>query len=491
MHTQRLTVSFLAPKLFCIATGVFILQRIAHSDPDPDMFGYMSFGRLFWESGFPYQDIFAYSETLPKWIYHEWLTGVVFFPLWELHPSFLQGLRIALIGLLFVFCYIHARNKGASLLHISLIGLLVSPFLSYGYSPLRAQAFTNVLFIATIHYYYIDSKPYALWKTIVAFVGFSVWANMHGGFMVGMAMGAMGCAYRSISSRSFRPSIILALPFIGILLNPYGLDYLHYIHDALSLQRTEIYEWHSIYTAFIQRHSMDVLLHFLVVAAAILLILCMASRQPLYVYLILAITFLAGCKHLRHQAFFYLSVLFFAPPALPSAWQTFLNKLPAKSKLPLIGKYAAVSVSVYFIVLFILNPPFPKLFQLVPAIYESGSLVKRPYPVGATSWLQSQNASGNIVTEFHWGQYLIWTLSPEFKVGFDGRYETVYTQRTADLFFEFIHRRPNWNDFLDAFPTDYILVGQDNVLRVTLSRDAGWELVFEDAVSALFRHAPE
>ena len=53
-----------------------ILSALSGTVADPDLWGYMAFGRLFWETGrFPYHDTLAYVPTLNVWVYHEWLTG--------------------------------------------------------------------------------------------------------------------------------------------------------------------------------------------------------------------------------------------------------------------------------------------------------------------------------------------------------------------------------------------------------------------------------
>jgi hypothetical protein len=67
-----------------LALLFFVLERLTNTTPDPDLFGYLAFGKLFWETGrFPYQDVFSYVPTLKLWVYHEWLTGVLFYPLYQ------------------------------------------------------------------------------------------------------------------------------------------------------------------------------------------------------------------------------------------------------------------------------------------------------------------------------------------------------------------------------------------------------------------------
>jgi len=42
-----------------------ILYSLSTTTADPDLWGYLAFGRLFWgQGGFPYLDVFAYVPTL-------------------------------------------------------------------------------------------------------------------------------------------------------------------------------------------------------------------------------------------------------------------------------------------------------------------------------------------------------------------------------------------------------------------------------------------
>jgi len=80
------------------------------------------------------------------------------------------------------------------------------------------------------------------------------------------------------------------------------------------------------------------------------------------------------------------------------------------------------------------------------------------YPVGAVEFLQKNRLSGNILSEFNWGEYLIWVLQPSCKVAMDGRYETVYDDNLCQLRAEFFYGRPGWREFLEKYPPDLILV---------------------------------
>ena len=60
------------------------------------------------------------------------------------------------------------------------------------------------------------------------------------------------------------------------------------------------------------------------------------------------------------------------------------------------------------------------------------------YPLEAIDYIKEHALSGNLLTEFHWGEYLLWNLYPRCRVSLDGRYETVYPDQVSREFFDFI-----------------------------------------------------
>lgn len=103
-------------KILILGTGFYLLfvtlfsQRIA----DNDLWGYLSFGRVFREDGyFPFHDIFSYTPTKPLWVYHEWLTGVIFYIIYKYSgPAGLQLLRYVVILFTIYLIYMTALKKG-------------------------------------------------------------------------------------------------------------------------------------------------------------------------------------------------------------------------------------------------------------------------------------------------------------------------------------------------------------------------------------------
>ena len=83
-------------------------------------------------------------------------------------------------------------------------------------------------------------------------------------------------------------------------------------------------------------------------------------------------------------------------------------------------------------------------------------------------YMKKHYSSGNILTEFTWGEYLIWNLGPHMKVGLDGRYETVYQDHVANEYFDYVNGKKN--GFLGSYAHDLLLFKPDRPLVGSLQR---------------------
>jgi hypothetical protein len=106
------------------------------------------------------------------------------------------------------------------------------------------------------------------------------------------------------------------------------------------------------------------------------------------------------------------------------------------------------------------------------------------YPTGALEYIKRNYSSGNILTEFVWGEYLIWNLGPHIKVGLDGRYETVYQDNVANEYFDYMKGKKN--GFIDAYAHDLVLFKPDSITADSLRSSPDWKVTYEDMDSILF-----
>ncbi|MBF0529166.1 MAG: hypothetical protein HQK55_07830, partial [Deltaproteobacteria bacterium] len=234
-----------------LGTTALILGRLATTNADPDLWGYLAFGRQFFTNGFPFSDPFAYTPTQSTWVYHEWLTGVLFYGIYHYTGS--AGLQLFkyTIGLLTaLLVYLAARRRGASRPAAVMGILLISPVFNIGYSPVRAQVFTNLFLTLTILILEGCRHEGRFRRLVFLPAVMVVWANLHGGFLAGWGIMVL---YTLTVMATERSGIYFALATLASLLvtlvNPYGLDYWTYLIQAVTMPRPEIDEWHSLFSA--------------------------------------------------------------------------------------------------------------------------------------------------------------------------------------------------------------------------------------------------
>jgi hypothetical protein len=472
----------------------FALERLAATKADPDLWGYLTFGRLFWTSHhFPYHDIFSFLPTLPRWVYHEWLTGVLFYPLYQAFGAAgLQGLKFALGLATLGLVYLAARRLKAGFL-AAIVGLfLIQGLLTMGYSPVRAQVFTYALYALTL-YVLETARQAGSWRILWVLVPVQIfWCNVHGGFLAGLGLVGIYALGEALSRRPFWPYAgILLLAGLATLINPYGLEYWQYLLQAIMMPRPEIVEWASLLQTYRAGMDRGEILYISCVVLIFALLAWRARWRDLTPILALGVTLYLGIRHTRHLVFFllltgaYLPVVltgFFAKlasePQLISLGRRLGWKVPLVAGLVLVASYGATIASRHPLSLTV--PPLPDAANPA-AIY---------YPVGAVDYLKRHHAAGNLLTEFVWGEYLIWNLFPQCKVALDGRYETVYSEKLANQYFDFMDGGKNWREFLEKYPVDMVLINRNRKLYPLMLAEKPWRQVYRDQGCALFIKQP-
>ncbi|HEX9882654.1 MAG TPA: hypothetical protein VGA79_01685 [Desulfobaccales bacterium] len=474
---------------FLVVTGA--LHNLKNTLADPDLWGYLAFGRLWWETGkFPYQDVFSYVPTLSPWIYHEWLTGVLFYPLYQSLGA--PGLQLAryTLGLAAAgLVYLTARKRGADPLAAALGLWGAQLFLALGYSPVRAQVFTYGFF--ALYLYILEGARHTRnWRSLWLLVPIqAVWCNLHGGFVAGLGLIALYALGEGLSRRPWRPyAEMLVLAALATLINPYGPAYWKYLVRAVLMPRPEITEWASLLEAYRQGIiSGQKLSYFLTLVAFGVALGWWARWRDLTAALALAVTFCLGWRHQRHLVFFLLLAGAYFPLLLTAYLAALRSRAPVAAACARVGRrlpcLGAVVLALTLGYGFLNAAPWSIKTPAQPGTGVTSSIY---YPVGAADYIRQRRLSGKLLLEFNWGEYAIWELFPRCRVALDGRYETVYADEVAAAYFEFIDGRPGWQDFLRDYPPDLVLVDSRSRIYALLLGADGWRLLYADPGCALF-----
>jgi len=465
----------------------FYLALLGKNLADWDLWGYLAFGRLFWQGpAFPYQDVFSYTPTLNPWVYHEWLTGVLFYPLYQtLGGPGLQilkyGLGLATIGLI----YLTARRRGAHPLVAALFLAIIMTVVRLAYYPVRAQVFTYFFFALSL-FLLERARLSGRWRGLLLLPLMQIpWCNLHGGFMAGLGLIALYAAGEFFARRPFLPyALIFLAAVLATLVNPYGVAYWEYIIRAVTMPRPNITEWASVSRAYqtgLTNVALLIYLSGLVVMGLYVMWRC--RWREITASLALAVTLYLGLRHIRHLFFFLLLVGAYLPVCL-NVNVEYLRSLSwlkvrwnqRTTQLAVVTLLAGLTLA--NLAVFALRNPVSLQLVEKPASPEDDDTFF--YPVGAVKFIREQGLAGKILTLFHWGEYLIWELYPRCLVAFDGRYETVYPPEIEDKFFKFYYALPQWREFLEDYPPDLILLDKKTKIVELLGKEPHWREIYAD-----------
>ena len=446
-----------------IALGLFAFAVVLayHQIADGDLWARLAVGRHFFATGGVIrQDVFAFTPTLPEWIDHEWGAGVIFYALW---PVGLMALKIV-AGCATLGVAVIAARRGApggralpmagragcpqpaasssSWPGLLLLAIPCAVTVLPGFVPVvRSHVFTYFFFALTL-LCLEAGKP---WFVVPVML---VWANVHGGFIVGLIAMAL---YR----RAW-PALLASVAVT--LVNPWGIRYWSYLVPAWLHPRPDIPEWGAMPVWGLDANFGFRLMFVVAVVAAL------AGRGRISVsgWVMLGLTAAAGWLHRRHAPFFGIAALVYLAPAVEA------KRVPVEF---VAGLYAAIAVAVGW--------RFLPASSLMPATPEGF------YPVKAVEMLQGK--TGNLAVPFRWGSYASWRLWPGAKVSMDGRYEEVYPDATFEMNRDFFYRQgKDWDRLLRQHKVDFIIL-ELRTTQVELPdlEARGYRLVWADERSAL------
>lgn len=473
------------------AVLVAILLADSNRHTDPDLWGHLRFGQLFIAGRhLLHHDIYSYSAAGHRWRDHEWLAevamaavydaaGVVGLKLWKLAAT--------AAALLFV-ADTEASTGAPPTIRLAVLFAAACGFLPQ--AQLRPQMFSFALLGALLALLGRDNyrRDARLWLAVPLM---ALWANLHGGFFVGLATLALYSGVAGLCDlaagagwrRGAKLSLLTVAAAAATLLNPYGLGMWATVAHALRnpYTRNVVRDWQPLWWAM--RAQWDsapsgVVLYLAVIAMAAGLVAALAaapSTDDLPLVAVAAMMALAALLSERNLAL--------AAMALGGPLARHLAVLRARrgAAEPRAAPWSGAS---HFATL-----------AVTCAMAVSGGLFSRrlapdrAYPRAALGFMNAHGLHGNVLGEFGWGEYLIWHAAPQDKVFIDGRYDTVYPFKVIGDYLEFYFDQPGAGAILESYPHDFVLIGTSAPARHLMERRPDWKLLYRDADALLYARA--
>lgn len=475
--SQALTRPFM---MWAVVALTLISKLLASSSVDPDLFARVAMGRLTLnQNHVPLTDPFAFTQVLPHWIDHEWLSGVVFY-LTARYAGDTGFIALKLIlATLSLGLVIHVSTlvkddfKGRYLW----IALCALHAVSAWSSTVRCQAFTY-LFLPLLYLAIVEHKEFGRSFLLSLSPLLAIpWVNMHGGYALGVCVLGLYCVFAR--GRRALPLLVLGAWCLAPAATPYGFSQFSlYLIHALSMRRPTITEWMPLWS-----EPSSLVATVVLMAPVIYGAVNRGRRNDLFYGAIMVLSGYCAFRHIRFLPFFMLTLACFGVTQVQVCASRLSSRFGRVSAL--LARATALSVAVVTIVV---------SAQLSAALTrpETYRLSYRDLPVGAIEWLRASGRTGKLLVTFNSGSFALWRLYPRFKVSIDGRYEETYpTQTFLDVGLAFRPDLPEGKKALQRVAPTYILAESSMIApsKVDLF-GTGWREIYRDDTASILTSVP-
>lgn len=474
-------------KIFEVYVFAYAFFFASRQISDADFWFHLKTGEYIFRTGMiPRTEMFSFTHYGVPWVAHGWLSGAIFYAIYS---------RLGFNALIFIFAILTALafwivfKRSHSHPAISGLAALLGVWTVLPNIGVRPRVFTILLssvYLALLSRYARRRAGREIWCLVPMMV---VWANLHGGFLIGLTLIALaivgilldgwaeGAKLRVLMAPVRMLYLVLLACLLGALINPYGLQI--YTFPLMVLRspvfQNMIVDWFS--PDFHGREMRPLLLLILLTIAAFALSPGRVRPSDLLLFLV----FLYGTlKTQRHAAILAL----IAAPLFADYFQKWLDSTslgrffsrssqPAKSRAPII------------VGILMLVPLIAFAAKLKSSVYATPTQRALKVPVEAVRFLRENQIKGNTFTAPNiWGGYVIWEL-PSNPVFYDGR--DVYPEHFVQEFGDIMRGLVDWNQAFERYGVQIVLIEPKTMLARQLQESPAWERLYQDEMSVLFR----
>lgn len=485
---------------------------------DPDFWWHLASGKWMWANGALVQgDPFTIDTPLKEIslsrdfiLKQYWLAQLLFY------GSYLAAgfkgiilLSSLVFTLMFYTTYRLMTNEGLNripalmIVYVSVM-VVVWEFSYIGTKPQMWSSLFSVVIILILE----AMKNGKKWSYFAAPLLMIFWANLHGGFVLGVVMIILYCVGSMISRSGTRDFYLVALlsilvsginpngykavvsvPFVVTLVSYLNIESLASIKSAAE----SINELQSIF----QHATLPGIVRGLPFFTSIF-VLSMFSfllngknlkRFRVEHYLLYIMVFLMGLSSIRFIIFFTLVASFIAAINLKGFWDQFWRDRV---------RISSTAVNITLLIVVVLSTARFASAGIRQSAFDSDQLFLSPFEKVA-DFMINNGLRGNLFNDYNAGGYLIWRVAPDIKVFVDGRglYRKIFDSYRVIVDNPFENN--NYVLGLSYFNIDMVMIpGCDKVsgtlikLAAALLEDDRWALIYDDPESLIFiRDIPE
>ncbi|NQV26633.1 MAG: hypothetical protein HQ518_19935 [Rhodopirellula sp.] len=472
------------------------LQPIAHTD----VWGHLSYGRQLWQTGIlpSTEPLMPLSLGVP-FVNSAWLSQLIayagYLVVGKAAITFLFSACVA--GSLAVLTRrIYSRTHSAM---FALGGFVLTVWVEYQQLIVQRPQIAGFLFYAVLLSILLR-REWSNRTWVVVPVMFAFWANMHGSFIVGLAL--LGCfaigrgvdllrrtgqlASLFHDSRLRRLVLLTELSAVAALLNPYGLSlYSEVLSFGNNPNLQSIIEWQSLHLRLAQGQAATV-------AALILFIVYRVSPRRVSTAEVLSLVVFGATAMWTSRMLVWWGPLAgcFAAIHAGAAWRKWQEWEVSPEPPPRASLWTIVVMGIMFIFFELSNLGTITLAMAAGKDIEkvtSRIPVSRLTPVAATEYLNEHPPTGLVFCTYEWGDYLMWAGPKDMKV-FVASHCHLVPENVWDDYMGIVQLQGSWSAMLARYGINTVVIDQQyrEPMIHRLQEDKEWKLKFMQDGQAVF-----
>ena len=491
-------------RLGFVVIFLVLVERLQLGLVDPDYFWHLRTGQyLFEQHALPTGDIYSYTYAGRPWVLHEWLSEIVLYCIHTLLGAFGVKLVVSLMAtatLVIVYKTANQILKRSSLAFVLTLIFFIP--MIWVMAP-RPQMVTLLMFAFIMHaliaFKYTHTTR-TLWLLPPLMV---VWANAHGGYMIGIALLLVfvACEWLMRIARQNHDmagkgrlkmlSWVTGLTILASLVNPYFIRHWLYPFEVMGMKAAQEYitEWLSP-----NFHSLPFQLYLALVLFTMTAAMYRKVRPDLTELVVTLLFVVAGFVAIRHISF---AIIALVPFAATTITQLSFTRLLADERVGHLhssyqrfahnGKDIGKDIGKMEFVLnwLLLTVTVVGLILYYPVLHEKDAeTINKMVPVKATEFIVRAGINGRMFHSYAYGGYLIQTLHPTQKVFIDGRAD-MYGDKFIEEYMAISSGAAGWKEKFEKYGIDYVVMQRDTPLIQILKAQGNFRLVFEDEINSV------
>jgi hypothetical protein len=452
---------------------------------DPDTLWHIGVGRRILQTGsFPWVDNLSHTFEGHAWIARDWLSDIIFALMYEVGGwRAVAGVAVGAIALTFTLLFAELARQ-----------LRLTAALSI---TLYAYALSSIHFLARPH---ILSYPVmVLWfaglvraverhtaPSLVLLPLITLWANLHGSFTFGLAVGGLlgieaileSCPKERLNTL-LRWAIFLTVAAVAGLVTPYGYRSAFVTVQVFGGNEAldGIQEWQAMNFA-------DRIFGGPLIVGLLFLGFLVGVKIKLMRLIIVTIMFYMMLVHVRMVPIFALVTPLMIAGSLRAQFPFLSVETQATTQPNFFDKLLRVARPHYALILSALIMGPSLLAFHARAIGPPDSI----FPAAAVDYVLRTDPSGRLYNDFSFGGYLIFR---DVKTFIDGRTDQLFGGGFLARTFE-SPNKPNDDEFLDLLDEYLVssaLVRPNSGQALKLDKASSWQRRYEDGIAAVYQRA--